>query len=120
MIDHHWIKQKLASKSLKKKDLAEHLGWAPSQVTYLLAGERNIQIHEIPKILEFLGEQPSWVQKSSMHSVAIELAKGDLRKTMTPEDYADLFVRLVEYLEKNPDQADMLKTLIDFQTDRKK
>jgi len=49
-----WIREGLAQPGKTQIGLAHHLGIAHPQITQLLKGRRNLKVHEIPKIAEYL------------------------------------------------------------------
>ncbi|WP_047629794.1 S24 family peptidase [Rhizobium sp. WW_1] len=49
-----WIREGLAQPGKTQIGLARHLGIAHPQITQLLKGNRNLKVHEIPKIAEYL------------------------------------------------------------------
>ena len=51
------ILEGLQRRGLSQKGLAAHLGISHSQVSRMLSGQRRIQLEEIPKIFEFLGQE---------------------------------------------------------------
>lgn len=55
MPDYGWIKRGLDQTGRSQRELAEYLGWHPSAVSRLLAGERQLKAHEQEKIIDFLG-----------------------------------------------------------------
>ncbi len=55
MADYRWIKRGLERAGRTQRELADYLGWHPSAVSRLLAGERQLKAHEQEKIIDFLG-----------------------------------------------------------------
>ncbi|MDK4720097.1 S24 family peptidase [Rhizobium sp. CNPSo 3968] len=53
-----WIREGLAQPGKTQIGLARHLGIAHPQITQLLKGNRNLKVHEIPKIAEYLDRSP--------------------------------------------------------------
>ncbi|KAA0684553.1 helix-turn-helix domain-containing protein [Neorhizobium sp. P12A] len=53
-----WIRDGLAQPGKTQSGLARHLGIAHPQITQLLKGNRNLKVHEIPKIAEYLDRAP--------------------------------------------------------------
>lgn len=49
-----WIKKGLEAPGKTQKALGEHLGIAHPQITQLLKGKRQLKVHEIPRIAEYL------------------------------------------------------------------
>lgn len=50
-----WVRKGLQQPGKTQIGLAKHLGIAHPQITQLLKGKRNLKVHEIPKIAEYLG-----------------------------------------------------------------
>ncbi len=53
-----WIIRGLERTGKTKKGLAEALGGHPSKTTDLLQGKRDLKVHEVQKIADYLGEPP--------------------------------------------------------------
>ena len=55
----HWIKSNLNRRSKPAKGLASAMGLHPSQVVQMLKpGGRGIQVHEVQKIVDYIGSSP--------------------------------------------------------------
>lgn len=115
MIDHNWILGKLEEKGLYQKDLGTALGIAKSQITRMLQGERNIQIHEIPRILAFLDEKPPYIDKVYIRIVLNSLAKNSDWIQMDPDTFEELVMRLIEHVAEEDLSKDHLDVLTKFQ-----
>ncbi|MDV3479859.1 LexA family protein [Sphingobium yanoikuyae] len=51
------LKLQVAEKRFTQKALADHLGIAPPRIAEMLQGQRRIQPHELPKLVDWLGMQ---------------------------------------------------------------
>ena len=115
MIEIRWLQQKLEEKSLTQIGLAKALGVARSNITRMFQGERVIYQHEIPKILEYLGEKPLVAKKETIRQVAHALAKNSDWIQMEPSNFEELIIRLIEHVEEEELSKDNLDAVIKWQ-----
>ena len=115
MVDHIWIEEKLKEKGLTRVGLAKALGIAKSNMTRLFRGDRVIYQHEIPKILEYLGEKPLTANKASIRLVAHALAKNSDWIQMDPDTFEELVIRLIEHVEEESLSKDNLDAVVKWQ-----
>lgn len=62
-LDRDWLREKLSEKRGLRAELARHLGIENDKVSKILAGTRQVQASELPKILSFFGEQLTEARK---------------------------------------------------------
>ena len=73
-----WIRKGLKATGKKQNALAAHLGIAHPQITQLLKGKRQLKVHEIPKIAEFLGIEPPNVEARPVSGETAPVRKAGL------------------------------------------
>ncbi|MBB4066784.1 LexA family protein [Gellertiella hungarica] len=73
-----WIRKGLKSSGKTQTALAAHLGVAHPQITMLMHGKRNLKVHEIPKIAEFLGVPPPSVELQPYSATQVPIRKAGI------------------------------------------
>ncbi|MDQ0132633.1 transcriptional regulator with XRE-family HTH domain [Neorhizobium galegae] len=92
-----WIREGLKAPGMTQTGLAKHLGIAHPQITQLLKGKRNLKVHEIPRIAEYLGTEPPNVEARPVTEKLVPVRKAGLVEAGT-------FREVDEFDQSEPDE----------------
>lgn len=87
VIDGRWIGARLTKRRGEKKKLADAMGIDLPKLSKVLSGERDVQPHELPRVLAYFGEATGMAEAQVAYAAARPAGPGsdDLLRLLAPD-----------------------------------
>ena len=89
-MDATWFQQTLERAGMSQADLARHLGLAPSAISRMLKGERQMKLLEAVQIAAFLGISQDEVLRHAGAGAGVAVSAGPARRGRPPRTHLPL------------------------------